>query len=78
MSTWKRATSEPLTTEREVRVYNTETGEEGYIHVTRECTRDHSPHFFGPVSRLDRVFDAFGTEIEEPTRTVLDANPTIA
>lgn len=78
MANWKRSSGAAVTTEREVRVYNPETGEEGYVSVSWEIGRDRSPKIYGPVVRLDRVFDAHGAEIEEPRRTVLDAAPTIS
>lgn len=77
MATWKKANGEAVSTEREVRVYNPETGEEGYVSVSWE-NPTHSPKFYGPVVRLDRIFDAHGAEIAEPKRAVLDHDPTFA
>lgn len=78
MATWKRASGEPVTTEREVRVYNVETGEEGYVGVSRELDRAHNCRFYGPVCKVERVYDEHGAEVAEPKRTVLDAKPTFA
>ena len=78
MATWTPASSEPLTTEREIRVRNVETGEEGYAKVSWESSGCGIPIIFGAVCKLDRVLDDEGFEIAEPKRTVLDANPTFA
>ena len=77
MATWKRVSGEPLTVESEVRVFNLETGEEGYISITWE-NRYHKPRFFGSVFKIDRFYDSDGCEIEEPKETILDENPTFA
>ncbi len=78
MATWKKATGEPITTESEVRVYNPETGEEGYVSVSRDLSRDHTPQFFGAVKAKRQYFTMSGVEIAEPTYTVIDAEPTFA
>lgn len=81
MATWTRASSEPITTEREVRVINTETGAEGYVGVYRPDgfgIGGPAKGLYGPVCRVDRVYDEYGAEVEEPKRTVIDPNPTFA
>ncbi len=78
MATWHKKTRNPITTERQVSVYCSETGQEGYVGVSWELDRFHHAQYYGPVVHLDRVFDKDGTEIEEPRRTILDANPTFA
>lgn len=81
MATWKKATGEPITTERQVRVYNPETGEEGHVGVSWDLLgpRYHVCRFYGPVVKLDRIIDMnTGVETEEPRRTILDADPTFA
>ena len=76
MAIWEKATETPITSEREVRVVNTETGEEGYVSVS--WNKSHHPRFFGPVVKLDRVFDSEGFEIAEPKKIVLDLDPAFA
>lgn len=76
MATWRSATGQAVTTERQVRVIN-DAGEEGYVSVSWE-NRHHMPRFFGPVMRLERVYDAAGAEIAPPRASVLDENPTFA
>lgn len=74
MASWKQATSDPITTEREVRVYNTETGEEGYISLTWE-NQGHNVRFFGSVCKVERYYDESGVEFLPLTRMVIDQNP---
>lgn len=70
--TWARATSDPVTVERRVRVYDPLTGQEGYANVG--WTAGYA-RLYGPVVRLDRVYDRDGVETEEPRATVLDHEP---
>lgn len=73
MAKWKQV--EPVQTHSEMRVYNTETGEEGYARVAWVGPA-HKPTLLAPVVRLERIMDEDGVEIEEPRRIVIDANPT--
>jgi len=73
--TWKRSTSDPVTVDSRVPVFDPESGEEGYANVgwIRGC-----PRLFGPVVTLDRLFDSQGAEIERPKQAVLDREPKFA
>ena len=77
MATWKPVSGEPVTTESEIRVFNVDTGEEGFVRITWE-NRCHKANFFGPVVKVERNYDDSGYEISAPTRTVLDREPIFA
>ena len=69
---WKRLTSDPVTTESEVRVFN-ESGDEGYASVAwhSNCVR-----LYGPITQIvERFFDADGIEYRDPIRRVVDTTP---
>lgn len=78
MATWKRLGGDPLTTEREIRVYDVDTGVEGDVGVSWELARGR-PSLYGPVTRVtERFFNPDGSEYAPPRREVLDLNPTFA
>jgi hypothetical protein len=70
--TWKRISSEPVTTQSRTRVYHPASGQEGWASVRWDSGR---VTLSGPVVDLDFVFDANGCQTEEPKVTVLDAEP---
>ena len=76
MAQWARVNNEPITVESEVRVYSLDTGAEGYIHVRWNKWRH--PELYGVVTKIvKRFFNPDGSEYENPSRVVLDADPQI-
>jgi hypothetical protein len=76
MAKWKKATSELVTTDRQVRVVNVETGEEGYARLRWVAG---IPRFYGSVYvETKRYLDDEGYETQPPDTVVLDAEPEFA
>lgn len=77
MATWKRVNGAPVTTERELRVYDVDNPDrEGYAAISR-VGRSPSLALFGGVYAVETNYDREGTP-ERETRTLLDAEPVFA
>lgn len=73
MAIWKLSSGEPVTVERERRVYNTETGEEGYATVVRGV----GVRLAGPVCRKECDYNDDGT-VRDERYFPIDKHPEFA